>query len=383
MAPRRRMTQNAGLPTGLNQIKKRGVKRWRYRYPSGKDVYLPVETTRHDAVEAASLFNAKYRNPTISLIERADRYNKPLEYWLPKILRRVREEEQMSSDTQKTFEADCERLTLLFGKTYTKAITLRHVNEYLEKYCTGKSNNVYNRKISFLQKVFTYLIDESAMDLNFADQKKKKRKEGKRRKRLTAEAFKLIHEAAPVYLKVAMELSMQTTHAVLEISRIQYKDCVWLDKPVVEEGMMVFGYLRIHRQKTEEKEASRVEIPITKELKRVIERSRDRLLSPYIVHRRGRYPKRVGEGCDHPTQVASKYISREFSKLRDQLGLFSELSKIERPSFHEIRALSARAYKDGGYDPQARMAHSDAKSTKVYTENHKLWTRVPPGEIAI
>lgn len=383
MAPRRRMAQNVGLPIGLTKILKRGVKRWRYRYPNGKDVYLPVETTRHDAVEAASLFNAKHRNPTISLIERADKYNKTLGYWIPRVLHRVRQEEQMTSDTQHTFEADCKRLIDLLGKTYTKSITLRHVNEYLETNCSGKSNNVYNRKISFLHKVFTYLMDESAMDINFADQKKKKPKEGKRRKRLTAEAFKLIHESAPLYLKIAMELSMQTTHAVLEISRIQYKDCVWLDNPISEDGMMVFGYMRIHRQKTEEKEASRVEIPITRELKRIIERSRDRLLSPYIVHRRGRYPKRIGEGCDHPTQVASKYISREFSKLRDKLGLFSELSKIERPSFHEIRALSARAYKDGGYDPQARMAHSDAKSTKVYTENHKLWTRVPPGEIAI
>ena len=40
---------------------------------------------------------------------------------------------------------------------------------------------------------------------------------------LSARDFELIYQAAPLYLKVAMSLSLQTTHAVREIYRIKYK----------------------------------------------------------------------------------------------------------------------------------------------------------------
>lgn len=38
-------------------------------------------------------------------------------------------------------------------------------------------------------------------------------------------------------------------------------------------------------------------------------------------------------------------------------------------------------FKQRGFDPQARMAHSDAESTKIYTENHVQWVEVPHCEI--
>ncbi|QZO15726.1 integrase [Pseudoalteromonas piscicida] len=34
-----------------------------------------------------------------------------------------------------------------------------------------------------------------------------------------------------------------------------------------------------------------------------------------------------------------------------------------------------------GVDPQSRMAHTDAKSTKIYTQNHVEWVEVPFAEI--
>ncbi len=65
------------------------------------------------------------------------------------------------------------------------------------------------------------------------------------------------------------------------------------------------------------------------------------------------------------------------------MGVAAHLPIAERPTFHEIRALAAHMFKTNGLDPQARMAHSDAKSTKVYTQNHVEWVEVPHGEIAI
>ena len=79
------------------------------------------------------------------------------------------------------------------------------------------------------------------------------------------------------------------------------------------------------------------------------------------------------------TQIVSKNISKEFSRIRDELGLYDHLKPEERPTYHEIRGLSARLIKAQGNDPQSRMGHSDSKSTKVYTEFGKEteWVQVP------
>lgn len=185
-----------------------------------------------------------------------------------------------------------------------------------------------------------------------------------------------------------MDLALQTTQARLEVSRIKYNikapkegicGCVWYEEP--KNG--IYGIIYIHRQKVQYKEASHVAIPIGKALKEIIDNSRDNVASPYIVHRLPtRIPNKVSKEVNHPTQVAPDYLSRAFSALRDRVGVASHLPLDERPTFHEIRALAAFMFKQRGFDPQARMAHSDAESTKIYTENHVQWVEVPHCEIA-
>jgi hypothetical protein len=384
MAPRRKKSENSDMPTGLSPVKSRGVDRFRYRYPNGKDFWFPIGTSRRAAIDTALLFNNENRNPTIEMMERSDKYNRALSYWLPKVIKVIKREESLSLQVMKTFLNDCERLLALHGNTYSKSVSLETVNDFLKEYANDKSAEVYNRKISFLKKIFSYLVDMSAMSYNYANDKKPRRLAEKARKRLKLADFQAIHTSAPKFLKVALELAIQTTHATLEISRIKYRDCHYLAKPELIDGVLVYGYLRIHRQKVQTKESSRVEIPITQALKTVIDESRaDNIISPYVVHRIGRYPNQISEGCDHATQVSSKYISREFSKARDQIGLYANLDKEQRPTFHEVRALSIHLFTEAGLDPQSRAAHADAKSTKVYQENHVQWVRVPAGELKI
>ncbi|MFK3810948.1 recombinase, partial [Escherichia coli] len=195
-----------------------------------------------------------------------------------------------------------------------------------------------------------------------------------------------IRQAAAPWLRTAMDLALQTTHARLEVSRIRYsirepKDgicgCVWFEQP--QNG--IYGTLYIHRQKVQKKEASHVAIPIGEELKRIIDDSRDNVASPFVVHRLPERQVKRSKEVSHPTQVAPDYLSRSFSATRDKLGLCDNLLMDERPTFHEIRALAAHLFDQQGIDPQGRMAHSDAKSTKIYTQNHIDWVVVPHGEI--
>ena len=107
-------------------------------------------------------------------------------------------------------------------------------------------------------------------------------------------------------------------------------------------------------------------------------------MSPFVVHR---LPEKLSNGLSkevkHRTQLTPDYISRTFSRLRDQVGVAAAMPPAQRPTFHEIRALSAFLISQMGVSPQARMAHTDAESTRIYTENHVQWVEVPHVEIKV
>lgn len=310
-----------------------------------------------------------------------------------KLLETIIHEEQPSKELIATWRLDSERIKEFFANIPAPEITLNSINDYLEKYHPNASANVQNRKVSFFQKLFSYAMDNSLMINNPAKLKRRKRTEKKKRGRLSIANYKKIYAAAPLWLKTAMALSLQTTHARLEVSRIKYRinkpdtgvcGCIWYSKPKQTPEGMIFGTLYIHRQKVQEHEASYVAVPIGTALNEIIEASRsDKLICPYIVHREPERRTKQSEKTDHPYQLTDDYISRGFSSVRDQLGLYNHIPIEERPTYHEIRALSGRLYHDQGVDPQARMAHTDAKSTRVYVENHHEWTEVPHAEIAI
>lgn len=389
MAARPRRRENRHLPDLLYFDKATGV--YRFTLVTGKRKSLGND--RAMAIAIAREYNNRMRPETSVSIDSLIRESGgiqgealPFAEHVDRIMARAIEDEQPSESTRDDWNNDATRVKEFFDKIPACDIELEHVNAYIKEYHADSSANVQNRKVSFLKKLFSYAVDESLMLDNPATRKKMRRIEEKKRQRLSFDNFMAIRRAAAPWLRTAMDLALQTTHARLEVSRIRYSirepkngvcGCVWLDQPL--NG--IHGTLYIHRQKVQKKEASHVAIPIGDELKRIIDDSRDNVASPYIVHRIPERNVKRSKEVAHPTQVAPDYLSRSFSKLRDQLGLSEHLEMEERPTFHEIRALAAHLFDNQGIDPQGRMAHSDAKSTKIYTQNHIDWVVVPHGEI--
>ena len=389
MAARPRKIEYRHLPDYLVFDKDRGV--YKFTLITGKKKNIGKD--RAIAIAIAREYNLRMRPATSPSIENLIRESggiageaKPFAEHVDHIMARAIEDERPSQSTLDDWNNDVLRVKEFFINIPACDIELEHVNAYINQYHADASANVQNRKVSFLKKLFSYAVDESLMFENPATRKKMRRIEEKKRQRLSLDQFTAIRRAAEPWLRTAMDLALQTTHARLEVSRIRYSiskpkngvcGCVWLPQP--ENG--IYGTLYIHRQKVQKKEESHVAIPIGEELKRIIDDSRDSVASPYVVHRiPDRQVKRSKE-VSHPTQVAPDYLSRSFSSLRDSLGLCDHLKMDERPTFHEIRALAAHLFDKQGIDPQGRMAHSDAKSTKIYTQNHIDWVVVPHGEI--
>ncbi|ENY0896946.1 phage integrase Arm DNA-binding domain-containing protein [Enterobacter ludwigii] len=389
MAARPRKKEYRHLPDYLFFDKDRGV--YKFTLVTGKKKNIGKD--RAMAIAIAREYNLRMRpelSPSVdNLIRESGGVTgeaKPFADHVDHIMARAVEDERPSQSTLDDWNNDALRVKEFFINIPTCDIELEHVNAYINKYHASASANVQNRKVSFLKKLFSYAVDESLMLDNPATRKKMRRTEEKKRQRLSLDHFMTIRRAAAPWLRTAMDLALQTTHARLEVSRIRYSirepkngicGCVWLEQP--ESG--IYGTLYIHRQKVQKKEASHVAIPIGDELKRIIDDSRDNVASPYVVHRIPERQVKRSKEVSHPTQVAPDYLSRSFSALRDSLGLCNHLKMDERPTFHEIRALAAHLFDKQGIDPQGRMAHSDSKSTKIYTQNHIDWVVVPHGEI--
>ncbi|MEI7261290.1 phage integrase Arm DNA-binding domain-containing protein [Pectobacterium carotovorum] len=390
MAARPRKREYRALPDHLYFDKNAGV--YRFTLITGKR--KSIGSDRAIAVAIAREYNNQMRPESSvsinSLIKDSggrSGESLPFSNHVENIMSRAIADEKPSPNTLADWNNDALRVKEFFCDIASCDIELEHVNAYIQHYHSEASANVQNRKISFLKKLFSYAVDESLMFDNPASRKKMRRVDGKKRRRLSFQDFQRIRTSAPGWLRTAMDLALQTTQARLEVSRIKYSikepkegvcGCLWHQVP--ENG--IHGVLYVHRQKVHKKEASHIAIPIGDELKRIIDDSRDRIASPYVVHR---LPEKnsnpISQEVNHPTQVSPDYLSRAFSDLRDSVGVASEYPLAERPTFHEIRALAAFMFEQQGIDPQARMAHSDAKSTKIYTQNHLDWVTVPHAEI--
>ncbi|MCG9678714.1 integrase [Vibrio sp. Isolate24] len=405
MAPKRRRSDRAHYPEFLLKVKHRGQVRFRFKVIDGSLKMFPPGTTEQQAIQAALAYNEKYRaNAAHFSLESSnkrntrpqDPFNKPLAEWLPIVIKRVSSEEGLSQGVLSKFKSECEKLNEALGNVHSKDLSLADINKFLNDNYSNSSKRTFNGKVSNLKKVFSYLADESAIESNFMVNKKLRKvsKEDfkKSRRDLLPSDYEAIYEAAPLYLKVAMALSLQTTHVVREIYRIKYKinapkegvcGVVWNQDqaPHHVDGHEVYGTLYIHREKVKKSDSSLVAIPVTAAIKEIIDLSKtDRLHCPYVVHRKPVQSTRgVAKDCDHPYQVHHQNISKEFSRVRDSLGLYSDVDKKFRPTYHEIRGLSARLIEQMGESATIRMAHANEKTTKIYTGSDKpIWNEATP-----
>lgn len=88
----------------------------------------------------------------------------------------------------------------------------------------------------------------------------------------------------------------------------------------------------------------------------------ERVVSRYLVH----HGKSMGQAkAGEP--VHPQTITAAFREARDLAGVKVEEGKTP-PTYHELRSLGIRLYKQQSYDPQALAGHKDAATTAVYTD---------------
>lgn len=364
MVPRKRSQKNKGLPENLHTEVKGKHIYYRYKHPITKK-YHRMGTDKTAACAAARQLNARLAvnvdlvSSVLGLTEQTigaliDKYKKE---FLPK--------KELGQSTLDHYERRLKRIDKDLGAHLLEQVDTQLIAEYLD---TNFERDAYIKHRQLLVDLFKFAMTkgwwtkDNPAQITYAKADTKKQ-----RKRMTLKQFKAIREAAPDYMQIAMDIAILTLQGRYEVLNMRYDD-------IKNE------HIYITREKTKKNEWAKIRIAMTKELGRIIARSRQSgVVSPYIVHRKPERQK-DSENRQHWTQLTLNDFSARFREIRDNLKIFKDMPKNTRPTFHEIRALGSHLYEKAGYQTeyvQKLMAHSDEKMTEYYQSGHEeKWLEV-------
>lgn len=332
--------------------------RYRYRSPlDGKRKWMGKD--RDHAVEKAELLNraAELKRQQMLLAEQGT----PLfSHVIDQFIANVVPFQPWVDSTKKNKLASLRMYRREFGDRLLESIDRIYIGHWLED--RAKKADTYNDHRQLLGEVWKYGISKGWANHNEAlatlerSNSAKISANRKVRLSLSLKEFWAIHDIAPRFLQVAMQFSLITLQGRSECCNLkddQYRD----------------GWLYIIRQKTSgSNDMAFLRIAVTDQIKEIRTLAySDHIACPYWIRRRpdSQRPQHL-QNKPHPFYVEPGYLTRAFSKARAASGLnFNG----KPPTFHEIRGLGSRLYREAGYPKdyiQTLMAHSDEKVTDIY-----------------
>lgn len=242
------------------------------------------------------------------------------------------------------------------GKDITSVTTLQ-ISKFLDQWDVQPTTA--NQYRSMLQKVFRFAIQKGYRKDNPADAAER-RTSVVGRQRLSKDEFDAIRVKAPAWLQNAMDLSLVTLQARTEIVGMKFSD------------ERETGFMFIDREKVKNHNHGHIRIEIGPAVREILQRCRDDIASPFVIHRRPRRQTVAQRyALEHWSQVTGDFLLGEFKKARDKAGVGASEGQTP-PTFHEIRSLGGRALEDQGYPKEyvrLLMGHSSMKMTDVYLDS--------------
>ena len=358
MSPARRKTENRYLPPNLYTH----PKGFRYRRPDGSWCYLGHDKTK--AIEAALAANLHY-SPKGNLFDKIiDDNDRSFADVIEEYLKTKLPQFDIADETRKNREYALRKIQLSeLGKIRVDEITTRDLYLFLAAQSTDWVRQ--NRRAMFLQ-LFSWAIQTGLRHDNPAtalERPKAKRS----RQRLSIEEFNILRKLAPLWLQNAMDLGLHTLQRPGDVLMMRWED-------------VTSNSLRVIQKKTGKK----LEIEIGAPLRKILDRCRDEVLSPFIIHR---LPEKLrprgmrAKSRQHHTQVLLEQAEREFDQVRIASGLYSRNSSP--PTLHEIRSLGSALYRETGWPEgqvQLLLGHSEVQMTRHYLEGHEApWEQITAG----
>lgn len=266
-------------------------------------------------------------------------------------------------NTQRTRKSQMNRLRRCFKPDVAVSrITTKDCAEVIDAIITEGKERTAQAFRSFLLDCFDRMIAKGKRTDNPAqvlDGVKVKVK----RARLSFDVFLKLYKATEnTRLRNAMALAIVSGQPRESICGAKFQDikegCWWNERGKTGARIMLPLELRLDR--------------FEMSLEDVVKQCRSTgVLSHYLVHQHERGAWKRPGARTHVDQ-----LTREFSEELAKLPGLKWAGK-NAPTFHEIRSLSGRMYKEqGNVNPQELLGHKDARMTAIYTDGRGEWVRV-------
>lgn len=375
MAARPR-SHNIIVPNLYCKLDKRNDKTyWQYKHPlTGKFHSLGTDEkeAKEVAIQANMIIAEQQTKQILSINDRLSgiknaRHGISVSVWLDKYLEiqneRVREGElKPNSLKQKNkpvnlFREHCGMLKL-------KDITALEIAEITDQVKAAGHNRMAQVVRMVLIDVFKEAQHAGHVPPGYNPAQATKQPRNRiKRERLSLEEWHAIFSQAeqhPHYLRCGMLLAVVTGQRLGDISDMKFSD-VWDDM------------LHIEQEKTGVKLAIPLSLrcqAIGMSLREVITFCRDRVVSKYLVH----YQHTTSQ-AQKGEKVTANTLTTTFRKARDKCGIKWEEGAA--PTFHEMRSLSERLYRQQGINTKNLLGHKNQQQTDKYHDDRgKDWIRV-------
>lgn len=348
MSPRPRKRANKPLPDNL--YPNNGGKSYRYRNPQTGE-YTGMGTDRAAAIAAAKELNS-ILTPQKDLVQ-AVLKNVTVAKHVEWFFENIAPEREYRPKTLEMYRTQTKKLVNSVGSVAIGDVTVKELAGIMEPMSARTSNQFRQVAVDIFKTAGSRGLCQS----NPAEFTLKRRAK-RARMRLTLEAYKAIHARCKPWMQNAMDLALVSLQRREDVARFRFDG--------VQDST-----LYVIQEKTQKYDTGYLAIAIGKQLDAIIRRCRDDLASPYMVHRKPERKIKDRKGMDHWTQVKPEMLTRAFAEARDETGLFDDVPPEKKPTFHEIRGLGTKLYRDQGKDPQKLLGHATLRMTNNYDSDHE------------
>lgn len=361
MPPRRRKPENSDLPPNLYCYTKNDVAYYYFEHP-GNHERDPLGTDREAAIRTVRAINT-----ALGSAARAPKAQDGMTIarvaaeWLPKRLEKLR-----GHSSRRNAKWHLDRFGAHFPRHTLRQITTRQISDWLDSMPLSYRNKARVEIIKLIDFALArgYLPHTYG---NPAAVTEYTSEPPAARLRLGLADYRKIHAAAPAWLQTLMDIMLQTTLRPGDALRLRFDQ--FYDGALHTQVRKSLKYLAIELDHEEQQ---------------IIRRARlSGIASPYIVHRMPLRKRRMASGKDHPTQITGDMASREFARVRDELGIAADVDVALRPPLYEVRSLASWLYEQAGRDRgdvAALMAHTSEQMTAHYQDDRRVnFVRVRAG----
>lgn len=384
MAPKRRSWQNRDLVANMKTTRRPdGRKYYQYLHPvTGRCFGLGYDRAQaiKDAMQANALLEPSSRIQRI--VGRSTTLKQYIAHYLGKVVpqRRVKGKPLSVEYVKETTRIFARIQEGLGPERPIADIRQMEIATYLNRIESADASNQH--RVRLIQLWRQAVSDETITHgQNFPERIIPRDMEKRKRQRLTLEQYQAIYQHARPAIQRAMELSLNSLQRRGDIHKWRFDDQREQHAHVIQSKTRKHGvsaWLRIP-----------LDLPAVfsaagdKTLGQIIERCRDSVLCPYLVHEQPQKLRRVASK-GHQFQLTPSAISRGFAEARDASGLFTDLEAGEPPTFHELISLGQHLREESGWSLeqiQRLRGHTTTKMTEHYQEGHDWQTIVIPAGV--